>query len=427
MYFKSSCYNKYKWGHIECGKITSHDILNTEKIICHDIVHTNAIGPLNPLSPKIEFYASLLPHPSAVSKNLGGPSANEYWGSCYFGKIMCNDIIHVNAIGSYGTTPPDKIEFYNSLLPHPSGQTSKTIGSLSQPWTSLFTNSTFTNQLNKYSSTHPGIICLTNLVPNNNPSETYNLGSSTLKWDNLYVKNLYADNMTGGANNMKCGTGNTNISTGEIYVPLNFPAGTTPRVVATVKNSDDPIIISVKNVTNAGFTVKTIVTTTAQHRHKIGTAASTLSSNADRVNPLAAHTHPITLSHNMTPTTSVRHDHYSVTGYTTNITGYENYRSPVNGAAAGFHAHEFARTGFGSNSDPSGNTGGPNQAIAPYMRQLWLRQQLPNGSIDAFSAGGTLTTVESGPIDLCTEDYVPSAGQGFVACGAAFDWIAMIT
>jgi hypothetical protein len=60
------------------------------------------------------------------------------------------------------------------------------------------------------------------------------------------------------------------------------------------------------------------------------------------------------------------------------------------------------------------------------MRQLWLRQKLANGTIDAFSAGGTFTTVQSDATDLYTENYTPQAGEGFVACGATFDYIAII-
>lgn len=84
-----------------------------------------------------------------------------------------------------------------------------------------------------------------------------------------------------------------------------------------------------------------------------------------------------------------------------------------------FFSNWYANTG-------SGNTGGPNQSIAPYMRQLWLRQKLANGTIDAFSAGGTFTTVQSDATDLYTENYTPQAGEGFVACGATFDYIAII-
>ncbi|MDR2203647.1 MAG: hypothetical protein LBE76_05050 [Nitrososphaerota archaeon] len=53
--------------------------------MCDDIVHTNAIGVRTAGATKIEFYNSLMPHPNASTKNLG--SVAQYWNNTYGGYI----------------------------------------------------------------------------------------------------------------------------------------------------------------------------------------------------------------------------------------------------------------------------------------------------------------------------------------------------
>jgi len=88
----------YQWGHVEAGKFTSHDI-----------VHTNAIGPLIPRqylndpvalqtylnTTKIESYTSIFPHPNGKTvKNLGDPT--QQWDNLYVKNL------HVSGSGSGG-------------------------------------------------------------------------------------------------------------------------------------------------------------------------------------------------------------------------------------------------------------------------------------------------------------------------------------
>jgi uncharacterized repeat protein (TIGR02543 family) len=151
-----------------------------------------------------------------IARPIGDFKYRYDWAHIAANSVICHGIVHTNAIGIYDNV--GAIESYNTLMPH------------------------------------------TNAV-------TKDLGQSNREWENLYVKNLH---VSGSSGNVKRGTASTN-NQGTTYVPFgpSFPSGVTPRVTATVKGAYDPIIITVDNITNAGFTVRTYIVTTAQHRHTI--------------------------------------------------------------------------------------------------------------------------------------------------------------
>jgi hypothetical protein len=276
----------YKWGHLEAGKIISHDI-----------VHTDFIGPVVPLR--------FVDNPSGLQAFLDAT----------------------------------QIEVFTSLVPSSSGRTVK------------------------------------------------NLGDPTKQWDNLYVKNLH---VSGSSGNIRRGSASTNITTGVVFVPLDFPSGTTPHITATVKSysatptqpNTDPIVISVYNVTNTGFYVRTMIVGTAEHKHKIGDIRATGNNDGFSIQSDGNHSHSI-----------------NALTETLTVTNGPNPSTVTN------HTHQFARSHFGSTAGNSGNTntgGSHTHGITKpaYTKETMLRNQ----SGGQVSLGGALANTSSTAQDLYSEN-----------------------
>ncbi|MCL2135849.1 MAG: InlB B-repeat-containing protein [Candidatus Bathyarchaeota archaeon] len=70
----------YSWANFETNHLTTKG-----KVMCDDIVHTNAIGVRTSGATKIESYNSIMPHPNASTKNSG--STTQYWLNTYGGNV----------------------------------------------------------------------------------------------------------------------------------------------------------------------------------------------------------------------------------------------------------------------------------------------------------------------------------------------------
>jgi hypothetical protein len=70
----------YSWASFETNHLTTKG-----KVMCDDIVHTNAIGVRTAGATKIEFYNSIMPHPNAQTNNSG--SISQYWLNTYGGNV----------------------------------------------------------------------------------------------------------------------------------------------------------------------------------------------------------------------------------------------------------------------------------------------------------------------------------------------------
>ncbi|MCL2642213.1 MAG: InlB B-repeat-containing protein [Candidatus Bathyarchaeota archaeon] len=206
------------------------------------------------------------------------------------GKVMCDDIVHTNAIGA--RTSGANVEFYNSVIPHSGVQSIK------------------------------------------------NLGASGKEWDNLYVKNLYVSG-GGSVGGVQKGSSSTSPS-GTTTIAFQTPFAITPTVICTIKDvsaTTRPIGIIITNVTTSGFTVKTFVMTA--HKHKIGDAFGTVNTPL-AVDSAGSHTH--TVSQDQTdsrvtgvPSTSnvVSHTHKHSDFYANTPTG-----------SAGSHSHGLTRPNY---------------------------------------------------------------------------------
>jgi len=295
--------NAYKWGHFECGKITSHDI-----------IHTNEIGPcVNNINPPPNY------------------------------------------------VKPNKIQSYVTIAPHP----------IKPDWVT-----------------------------------TRDLGTPQQEWDNLYVKNLH---VSGNSSiNIRRGVAATNTTTGVVFVPLDFPAGTAPHVTATVKSysstptqpNTDPIVISVYNVTNSGFYVRTMIVGTAEHKHKIGNVNATANNEGFSIQSDGNHSHS--------------QINYSATSQAGPSTG-----QPNTGAS---HTHTTSMYPAASTNSGGSHTHGITKPA--YVKEALLRNQ-SGGSV---SLGGALASQSSSAQDLYSENAPTGSAAlyGTVVKGVDLYWIAVI-
>jgi len=221
------------------------------------------------------------------------------------------------------------------------------------------------------------------LIPAPNATSR-NLGSATYEFDNLYVKNLHVSNTSGSSTTDANGTKQISFPTG------TFASGYTPKIVCTAYDTAGRSITAVVTAkSNTGFTVKTFLSGSSVHNHKVGDARIS-TSNPLTVSSSGSHNHTITNGSPQGVSTSNVNSHTHT---------YTSWVAATSTGSSGSHDHSMTKP--------------------TYVRELAMRKQ--DGSTHVV--GVTMTQYNDALTEMWTHDNSSSTTNTSVQ--ANFDWIAM--
>ena len=211
-----------------------------------------------------------------------------------------------------------------------------------------------------------------------------NLGSTTYPFDNLYVKNLHVTNTSGSSQTDATGTKQISFTSG------TFASGYTPKIVCTAYDTAGRSITAVVTAkSNTGFTVKTFLSGSSVHNHKVGDARPS-TSNPLAVSSGGSHNHTITNGSPQGVSTSNVNSHTHT---------YTSWVAATSTGTGGSHDHSMTKP--------------------TYVRELAMRKQ--DGS--TYVVGVTMTQYNEPVTEMWTETNSTSTTNAPVQ--ANFDWIAM--